>query len=417
MATQNKSPITFVVPGDHIVDPSALRGSGTAPGAPGRAAEAEPWDVVETVALGQKRSGGAPRKLTAVPGEHIVRIQIAGGPELILHPENARDLMIACAEPLRSGGAPALAKGEVAVPPTLRWQALESATPTRAGGFLGRVVMSMFQLLRPKVPGTAAKLIAQEVVKQVDGQVAEGVYRLQRHTLDALSVDGAGDRRQPGPLHTPQVPAPPPGAANAAILVLVHGTFVDTVSTFGKLWKQHPQSVQALFNFYGDRVYALDHATLGASPLANALGLARALPHGARLHLLTHSRGGLVAECLARACHLARHGGVGPGDLGFFPGAPYEDHRADLEKLVAEAKARDLAVDRIVRVACPARGTLLASGRLDAYLSVLSWALKASGVPLAPVLLNFIAEVARRRANPAELPGLEAMIPDTQLLQ
>ena len=67
-------------------------------------------------------------------------------------------------------------------------------------------------------------------------------------------------------------------------------------------WRQHPQAVATLFTHYGGRVYALDHPTLSQSPIANALTLARALPKGATLHLLTHSRGGLVAEILARAC-------------------------------------------------------------------------------------------------------------------
>ena len=54
------------------------------------------------------------------------------------------------------------------------------------------------------------------------------------------------------------------------------------------------------FTSKGLAVYALDHATLGASPIDNALTLARALPAGTDVHLLTHSRGGLVAEVLAR---------------------------------------------------------------------------------------------------------------------
>ena len=40
------------------------------------------------------------------------------------------------------------------------------------------------------------------------------------------------------------------------------------------------------------------------------------------------------------------------------------------------ALAKGLQVERVVRVACPARGTLLASKRLDAYLSVLQWGLR-----------------------------------------
>lgn len=91
----------------------------------------------------------------------------------------------------------------------------------------------------------------------------------------------------------------PPAAPGAPMLVLLHGTFSETHGTFGKLWQQHPQKVRELFAHYGNRVYGLDHPTLMASPIQNALLLAQKLPDGARVHLLTHSRGGLVAEVLA----------------------------------------------------------------------------------------------------------------------
>ena len=70
----------------------------------------------------------------------------------------------------------------------------------------------------------------------------------------------------------------PAAAEGGPILVLAHGTFVDTSSTFRGLWSHHPGRVKALFKHYGDRVYALDHPTVGASPFANALTLAETLP-------------------------------------------------------------------------------------------------------------------------------------------
>ena len=70
-----------------------------------------------------------------------------------------------------------------------------------------------------------------------------------------------------------------------------------------------------------------------------------------------------------------------------------------------------------MRVACPARGTLLASRRLDAYLSVLKWATDLAGIPAAPGFIEFLAEIARRRTDPAQLPGLAAQIPDSPLIQ
>ena len=85
---------------------------------------------------------------------------------------------------------------------------------------------------------------------------------------------------------------------------------LDTAGTFAKLWTLHTAT----------RAPAVRRATATAStrstirrsassPIANALTLVRALPAGARVHLVTHSRGGLVAEVLARAC-----GGAPLGD-------------------------------------------------------------------------------------------------------
>ena len=70
----------------------------------------------------------------------------------------------------------------------------------------------------------------------------------------------------------------------------------------------------------------------------------------------------------------------------------------------------------MVRVACPARGTLLASKRLDAYLSILNWCLELASIPIVPEVVDFLHEVARRRADPAEMPGLEAMTPDSPVV-
>jgi hypothetical protein len=125
------------------------------------------------------------------------------------------------------------------------------------------------------------------------------------------------------------------------------------------------------------------------------------------LHLVTHSRGGLVAEALARVC-----GGLGSSaaDMAMF-GKEYAQHRKELARLAQLVREKKITVGRIVRVACPARGTLLASRRLDAYLSVFKWGLELAGVPVAPVFVDFIGDVARRRAKPDEFPGLESMMP------
>ena len=195
--------------------------------------------------------------------------------------------------------------------------------------------------------------------------------------------------------------------------MLVHGTFSDSVGTFSKLWTLHNSSVRELFASYADRVYGLDHPTLGVSPIANALTLVRALPAGARVHLVTHSRGGLVAEVLARACG----GGALAGDvLALLRRRRLRRSPQRPDRAGQGSAAKGMRCERIVRVACPARGTLLASKRLDAYLSVLNWCLQLASIPVVPEVVDFLHEVARRRADPTELPGLEAMTPDSPVV-
>ncbi len=376
--------ITFIVPGQVQPAVAATRGTSKA-----------------SVRVGAQRGAGDAVRVTARPGDDVVVLTVANGPTLYLHPEDARDLMRAQSAGATRGAANAASDSEVVVSPQLGWPGLEAgATRGATRGWMGQAVLSAFEVITG-LAKDPAQLAAALVTKKVDGAVEAGVYELSPDVLQALK--GSGRKRD----------AVPPAADGGALLVLIHGTFVDTAHTFSKLWALHPQTVRELFAHYADRVYALDHPTLGASPITNALTLVRAMPAGARLHLVTHSRGGLVAEVLARAC-----GGKPPtaDELALFAGADRAQQRTDLIALSKEAIAKGLKIERVVRVACPARGTLLASKRFDAYLSVLKWGLELGGVPVAPQLVDFLHEVARRRAKPDELPGIEAMMPESPLV-
>lgn len=349
-----------------------------------------------------QRTGVASYSITATPGEDVVVLRVEDGPELVLHPEAARDLMLAQAdlretEYRRSDGvAP---PDVVQAGARLRWAGLEGGASPRTKRGVGSVVISAIEVVTGVGKEQAADLLATEVVKAIDGQVDPGVYALGPDVL--LLLKGSNSRLT-------QMPSV---ADDGPLLVLIHGTFVETRATFGKLWTQHPPRVRALFERYRGHVYAFEHATLGASPIANALLLAQAAPEGARLHLLTHSRGGLVAEVLARVCADPR---LTEAELLPFADGPDREALRQLAELVA---SRGIRVERVVRVACPARGTLLASRRLDAYLSVFKWTLELAGVPVLPALVELLHEVALRRADPAVLPGLAAMIPESPLLQ
>ena len=74
-------------------------------------------------------------------------------------------------------------------------------------------------------------------------------------------------------------------------------------------------------------------------------------------------------------------------------------------------------MDRIVRVGCPIRGTLLASKRLDAYLSVLKWTMDVAGWGIAGEVVDFLGAVAHQRFEAEMLPGLAAQVPLSPLVQ
>jgi hypothetical protein len=387
-------PITFVVPGRPA---GATRA---------RAASAAPPEglsqgrVKDSVQVGAHRGeGGTAVRVEATPGEDVVVLRIANGPALMLHPETARDMLQAQAEALRvtetRGG-----RGDdpltCHVPARLGWPLAEGAATRSSRDLIGDVRIASLDVVTDLLKEKAATLAASAIAKAVDGHVSAGVHRLHRDDVPALTQRSV-ERSLP--------------RFDDPLLVFVHGTFSSTEGTFSKLWTQHPQRVRALFDRYHDSVVALEHPTLGASPVGNALALARTLAPRTRLHLVTHSRGGLVAEVLARACTghepaLASVGRVEDAAL-----------RQELETLVGLVRQKELRVDRIVRVACPARGTLLASKRLDAYVSIFKWTLQLAGVPVLPVLVDFLGEVAKRRAEPGDLPGLAAQIPDSPLVR
>ena len=298
--------------------------------------------------------------MTATPGEDVVVIHIAGGPSLWLHPEHARELLLAQQDPgaqARAAEAP-LAPGEVAVPSRLQWR-LEDATSARGAtrGFLGDVLIHAIDTVTPSIEDTAADFAASQVVKRFDSQVTPGVYQLTASSLGSL-------KGQPAATIT---------ATNATSLVLIHGTFSTTAGTFGKLWTDHPQLVRSLFKLLwrpGLRARSSDawlqpdrqrHHARSRAPGRNTSAPADALARRAGCR----GAGAGVRRPGRRARHLhcgrrrpARRA-AGAGELS--------------------SQAKGIHVERVVRVACPARGTLLASKRLDAYVSVLKWALELAG--------------------------------------
>jgi CHAT domain-containing protein len=209
-------------------------------------------------------------------------------------------------------------------------------------------------------------------------------------------------------------------AAHGPLLLFIHGIGSSTAGTFGDLHKAAAVAEwQPLRSRFGERIYAFEHRTFSESPIENALQLAKALPAGARLNVVAHSRGGLVSDLLCMT-------GVSDSLIsGFRRREGSEEAEADghdqqqLRELRAELEQKNFRIERYLRVASPARGTRLASGNFDAFLSCLLTliglvpALQAN--PLYSAIKRIVLEIARNRTKPNLVPGIEAMLPESPL--
>lgn len=207
------------------------------------------------------------------------------------------------------------------------------------------------------------------------------------------------------------------------ILVFVHGTFSSTQGSFGDLAAAPAREVwEPLERAYPGGIFALEHRSVTESPVKNAIDLVNALPRNAQVSLLSHSRGGMIAELVSRAARedASEKGAIDDDDVAIFEklkgrGSQVEELK-DLRKALADKKLR---VRRVVRVAGPLAGTTLASERLDRYLSValnvfeLIPVLRHTGA--ADLLKSFLMGFIQTKADPAALPGLEAMMPTSPL--
>lgn len=400
--TSNRT-IKFMVPGRRRSGKRGVSSTDGEPLPPGMSGV-----VKDSVDVSSSRSSGKVQ-IEATEGEEVVLIQLENGPELYLHPAHAKELFLANGD---GGKRDSGKSGDdlVDVPIYLSWDALKNEAANRGSsrGFIKNVALKTIKIVSRilgNLPGAlatekAGKIASEKLSKLIDGQVKEGIYKLIENSPPMLKGQN--------PLKTfPDQSATIAGTL--PVLVLIHGTFSSTAGSFGKLWAHFPDQIHDLFEHYKQQVYALDHETVSVSPIDNALTLVDACESGTQLHLLTHSRGGLVAEVLVRAASLSA---VEDATKQL----TIESQNKTLSELIQKIRDKQISLKRVVRVACPARGTLLASNRLDVYLSVFRWTLQLARIPVLPVLMQFIEEIAARRLLPEEMPGLAAMVPDSPLI-
>lgn len=257
------------------------------------------------------------------------------------------------------------------------------------------VVINSFKFLGVDVPKDGALAAARKIESQLDGE--PGFYRIDAQ--GRLSADAVAPGSEP-------------------VLVFIHGTASSTRAAFCRLTETPEMSVawKHLQTHYGGRIFGFEHRTLTESPVDNAVQFLEALPsrNVPPLHLVSHSRGGLVGDLVA-------HGGLPsafPESLLDAAGANDEQKKA-FRRLNELLEVRAPQVARFVRVACPAGGTTLASRRLDIYLSLLIGLIGKIPVlgPFLEGLGELVAAVAKERTDPEVIPGLEAQMPNSSLIR
>lgn len=278
---------------------------------------------------------------------------------------------------------------------------LESGTETR--GILGKVALKIVNIFTRKAIGSVVETSLHQLAQNFELkqlQTASGLFQVGRDfTLRPFTISTL-DGQQP-------------------YLLFLHGTASSTLGSFGTL--QQASGWAKLAEKYGPNMLAFQHESLSQSPLQNTLTLLQSLPEDCVLHVVTHSRGGLIGELLCRFTNSQGSEGFDALERGYLAKC---DRQADLDlidQIEQDMQRRRIQVARFVRVACPAQGTTLASGRLDRFFNVsLNLLGLATGLAVSPAYSAFkdlVAAVLDTKNNQQVLPGLEAMNPDSPFIK
>ena len=200
--------------------------------------------------------------------------------------------------------------------------------------------------------------------------------------------------------------------------LFIHGTNSDTFGAFQDL--KNTQVWNTLHQFYGNNVIAFQHRTLTESPLLNVVKLAGMLPDNAVVHMLTHSRGGIVGDILNKYSH-----DNSESSLGFNNGhiallekeGDREEDIKNIEALNKIFKDKKIRVAKFIRVGCPAAGTKLASKRLDHILNVFFNLALLVGGAFGDILKELLSAAVESKDDVNVLPGLEAQRPESPFIK
>lgn len=264
---------------------------------------------------------------------------------------------------------------------------------------------------RGALPVLAVKLLEVFVKKAAAPAIRELAVALE----DKLSEGQYGLRYADDDFTLREAPFAP--GDTSPYLLFLHGTASSFEGAFTDL--RDTDIWQSLRKMYGQRILAFQHRTLTQSPLENVAELANQLPQGAELHLVTHSRGGLLADILARYSTEARQQGFHAIEKDYLQKYDRASDLAAIRLLDDTLREKQIRITKTIRVACPASGTLLASRRLDHFCNVVMNLLGlATGFHSAfQAFKALLGALVAAKGDPQSLPGLEAQQPASPFIR
>lgn len=319
--------------------------------------------------------------------EHdIVALQFTDDTEWIGHPEDVQEIY----------GKKVLTKRSLSNDDYIFDIQILSENASR--GVIQRTMVKFFSVFKPKEVGKKekVKLGIKELANAYDKRVQShpGLYKVDAKFSRTENTNDF-DIAQP-------------------ILLLLHGTLSTTIDAFHKL-NDNNEAWNEMVEIYENRILALEHYTLSVSPLQNALDFLNDCPKKCNLDILSHSRGGLVADILAKCDHRNPIIGFSSTEIGIL--AAGEAGNQQLMKDINEvAKKKKITINKVVRVAAPASGTTILSRRVDHFFNLFLNAVVlafGAGNPIYHTVKAFLLELVSQKENPEVLPGLNAMIPES----
>lgn len=283
-------------------------------------------------------------------------------------------------------------------------------TPSTERGIIGKIAVRLLKVAAKKAVGSGVaalskKLEDKNLQNQVDVSVLPKDFLATGAALFTVDRDfkfGTFDGKP----------------SNSPFFLFIHGTNSDTFGAFQDL-KASPVW-NTLHQTYGKNVLAFQHRTLSESPLLNVVKLAQMLPDNSVVHMLTHSRGGIVGDILNKYSNNNNEASIGFNTQHIALLEKEGDREEDIENIEALNKIfkdKKITVAKFIRVGCPAAGTKLASKRLDHILNVFFNLVSLVGGPFVDVLKELLSAAVESKDDVSVLPGLEAQRPESPFIK